>query len=183
MTPLGTFATPDARFNNVHIDIIGPLAPFIISLPPLTVLLIDQKISLSQTLLQKQWLKHFFVDGYHTLGCHLLSQLPIWVSTLAKAHEIIGIVNVYAQHPTILLPWPYWMFSQTSKGFPEDPSQCNSLDSIITFSFAGHTYLTFTVLQQRSNLTTTPDPSYNLNSSCNMPSQLLSVHIQQQKHV
>ena len=24
-TPLGTFATPDARFNNVHIDLVGPL--------------------------------------------------------------------------------------------------------------------------------------------------------------
>ena len=27
MTPLGTFATPDARFDNVHIDIVGPLPP------------------------------------------------------------------------------------------------------------------------------------------------------------
>ena len=24
-TPLGTFATPDARFDHVHIDIVGPL--------------------------------------------------------------------------------------------------------------------------------------------------------------
>ena len=27
VTPLGTFATPDARFDNVHIDIVGPLPP------------------------------------------------------------------------------------------------------------------------------------------------------------
>ena len=27
MTPLSTFATPDARFNHVHIDIVGPLPP------------------------------------------------------------------------------------------------------------------------------------------------------------
>ena len=27
MTPLGTFATPDARFDNIHIDIVGPLPP------------------------------------------------------------------------------------------------------------------------------------------------------------
>ena len=27
MTPLGTFAIPDARFDNVHIDIVGPLPP------------------------------------------------------------------------------------------------------------------------------------------------------------
>ena len=25
ITPLGTFATPDARFDHVHIDIVGPL--------------------------------------------------------------------------------------------------------------------------------------------------------------
>jgi len=29
VTPLGTFATPDARFDNVHIDIVGPLPPSI----------------------------------------------------------------------------------------------------------------------------------------------------------
>ena len=27
VTPLGTFATPDARFNHVHIDLVGPLPP------------------------------------------------------------------------------------------------------------------------------------------------------------
>lgn len=27
VTPLATFATPDARFNNIHIDIVGPLPP------------------------------------------------------------------------------------------------------------------------------------------------------------
>ncbi|XP_065892772.1 mucin-3A-like [Dysidea avara] len=27
VTPLGTFATPDARFDNVHIDSVGPLPP------------------------------------------------------------------------------------------------------------------------------------------------------------
>ena len=27
VTPLGTFATPDARFDNIHIDIVGPLPP------------------------------------------------------------------------------------------------------------------------------------------------------------
>ena len=27
MTPLGTFATPDARFDNIHIEIVGPLPP------------------------------------------------------------------------------------------------------------------------------------------------------------
>ena len=27
MTPLGTFATPDIRFDNIHIDIVGPLPP------------------------------------------------------------------------------------------------------------------------------------------------------------
>ena len=25
MTPLGTFATPDVRFDNIPIDIVGPL--------------------------------------------------------------------------------------------------------------------------------------------------------------
>jgi transposase InsO family protein len=27
VTPIGTFATPDARFSHVHIDIVGPLPP------------------------------------------------------------------------------------------------------------------------------------------------------------
>ena len=27
LTPIGTFATPDARFSHVHIDIVGPLPP------------------------------------------------------------------------------------------------------------------------------------------------------------
>ena len=27
VTPLGTFATPDARFNHIHIDLVGPLPP------------------------------------------------------------------------------------------------------------------------------------------------------------
>ena len=27
MTPLGTFATPDIRFDNIHIDNVGPLPP------------------------------------------------------------------------------------------------------------------------------------------------------------
>ena len=27
MTPLSTFATPDARFDNIHIDIVGPFPP------------------------------------------------------------------------------------------------------------------------------------------------------------
>ena len=27
MTPLGTFDTPDIRFNNIHIDTVGPLPP------------------------------------------------------------------------------------------------------------------------------------------------------------
>ncbi len=27
VTPLGTFVTPDARFNHIHIDIVGPLPP------------------------------------------------------------------------------------------------------------------------------------------------------------
>ena len=27
MTPFGTFATPDAQFDNIHIDIVGPLPP------------------------------------------------------------------------------------------------------------------------------------------------------------
>ena len=27
VTPRGTFATPDARFDNIHIDIVGPLSP------------------------------------------------------------------------------------------------------------------------------------------------------------
>ncbi len=26
-TPLGTFATPDARFEHIHIDLVGPLPP------------------------------------------------------------------------------------------------------------------------------------------------------------
>ena len=25
--PVGTFATPDARFDQVHLDIVGPLPP------------------------------------------------------------------------------------------------------------------------------------------------------------
>ena len=27
VTPLSTFATPDARFDNIHLDIVGPLPP------------------------------------------------------------------------------------------------------------------------------------------------------------
>ena len=27
LTPLGTFATPDVRFNHIHIDLVGPLPP------------------------------------------------------------------------------------------------------------------------------------------------------------
>ena len=27
MTPVATFATPEARFNNIHLDIVGPFPP------------------------------------------------------------------------------------------------------------------------------------------------------------
>ena len=53
VTPLGTFAT-DARFDNIHIDIVGPLPPSNGFSHVLTILHRGQKQSSSQMPLQKQ---------------------------------------------------------------------------------------------------------------------------------
>ena len=81
ITPLDTFATHDARFDNVHIDIVGPLPPsqgydYLLTCID-HFIFHDQKLSLSQTLLQKQWLKHSSVDGYHNSEYLLLLQLIV----------------------------------------------------------------------------------------------------------
>ncbi len=60
--PPGIFSTPDARFDHVHVDIVGPLHPsqgytYLLTCV-VTGLHAGQKLSLFRISLQKQWLRH-----------------------------------------------------------------------------------------------------------------------------
>ena len=74
-TPLGTFNTPDVRFDHVHIDLVGPLptSQGCTYLHLLTDSLAGQKPSLYQTQLLPQWHKHSSMDGYLVSAFPLLS--------------------------------------------------------------------------------------------------------------
>ena len=79
----------------------------IISLPVLTVLLASLRLSLSQTLLQRQWFKHLLVDGYHDLGYPLLSQQIVEANSSQHSGNNLSnhwAVSIYTRHPTIRLP-------------------------------------------------------------------------------
>ena len=59
-TPLSAFAPPSARFDAIHLDLVGPLPH---SNGYLTDLPAGQKPSLSKILRQRQWLEHSCKDG------------------------------------------------------------------------------------------------------------------------
>ena len=71
ITPLATFSTPDARFDMIHIDIVGPLPPSKGFTYLLTCIdrfsLVGQRYFLSPTSLQNQWLRYSSLVGLHAL--------------------------------------------------------------------------------------------------------------------
>ena len=75
-TPLATFATPDARFDQIHLDLVGPLPPSQgynncshVSIDSLA----GQKQYQSLTALQTLWLKLLLLGGYHDMESPLPS--------------------------------------------------------------------------------------------------------------
>ena len=76
-SPPSTFATPDARFNQVHIDIVGPLPSsngFSYILTCIDCFTHGLKLFHSLILLLKLLLAHSFIPGY--LNLVFLLQLP-----------------------------------------------------------------------------------------------------------
>ncbi len=104
-TPLGTFATPDAKLGHVHVDSVGPLIVFYISLHVWIDSLGGLKLFPSRIALLRRLLKHSSKRG--CLGSvHLLQWLPT------------GVVNsnrIYGKHspapsclPITPVPMAWW---------------------------------------------------------------------------
>ena len=83
VTPPSTFATPDNRFERVHLDLVGPLAPsqgyaYLVTI--IDRLLVGRKPFLSLILLHLQLLEPLSVDGSRVLEYPRQSPLIVDVS-------------------------------------------------------------------------------------------------------
>ena len=109
VTPLGTFATPDARFDMIHLDIVGPLSPsqgyrYLLTIIdcftrwPEAIPVADITAPTVAQAFIHTWVSRFGIPSTVTTDCEQQFESALWqhlMQTLGSTH-----IRTTAYHPT-----------------------------------------------------------------------------------
>ena len=175
VAPLGIFANPDAWFDHVHIDLVGPLPPpmvLCICSPALTASRGSQRLYPSWTVLPTWWPKHVFRHGFLDLVYPPLSPQTAEDSsnqTCGRPLFSYLVLNTYAQ--LLTTPSPMDLSSGSTdtlinlKASPQPEHWTNTLP-LVLLGIHTHSSKTSALLQQ--SWSTAPVFASLVNSSARM---------------